>query len=215
MEQLKNTGDKLFNDDKYEEANKYYTQALELDSENKYKIYLNRCLSYYKLKKYKEALSDAINSTKLKPDNAKSWGRLGSCLYVLDKHSQSISAFKKAYELEPTNDNYKKEAVKENNASDTEEEEEEYNIHCDKEDIHCDNIQLHDIKYIKKNIINDKTVDNIINNMLSNEVLINKISDETFQNKILSYQSNPFEILKDKETMSLMFSILKDFSEIK
>jgi surfactin synthase thioesterase subunit len=51
--------------------------------------------------------------------------------------------------------------------------------------------------------------------MLSNEVLINKISDENFQNKILSYQSNPFEILKDKETMSLMFSILKDFSEIK
>jgi tetratricopeptide (TPR) repeat protein len=212
MEQLKNTGDKLFNDTKYEDANKYYTQALELDSEDKYKIYLNRCLSYYKQKKYKEALSDAINSTKLKPDNAKSWGRLGSCLYVLDKHSQSIIAFKKAYELEPSNDNYKKEAHKKTHTIDLDTDTDDED---DKNDIHCDNIQLQDIKYIKKNIINDETVDNIINNMLSNEVLINKISDENFQNKILSYQSNPFEILKDKETMSLMFSILKDFSEIK
>ena len=52
MEQLKNTGDKLFNKKNYKEANKYYTQALEFDCKDKYKIYLNRCLSFYKQKKY-------------------------------------------------------------------------------------------------------------------------------------------------------------------
>jgi CRISPR-associated protein Cas8b1/Cst1 subtype I-B len=56
-------------------------------------------------------------------------------------------------------------------------------------------------------------VDTLLNNpmfnkMLHNEELIKKMSDQTFQDKILSYQYNPFEVLKDKEIMSFMTSIL-------
>ena len=48
----------------------------------------------------------------------------------------------------------------------------------------------------------------MFNKMLHNEELIKKMSDQTFQDKILSYQYNPFEVLKDKEIMSFMTSIL-------
>ena len=127
MEQLKSIGDDFFNKNMFEEAIEKYTLALDFDSDDKYKIYLNRCLSFYKLKKYYKALSDAIKATRLKPDNAKTWGRLGSCLGALGRNSQSIYAFKKAYELEPLNENYKIESKKklDFNDSDTEDEDED------------------------------------------------------------------------------------------
>ena len=127
MEQLKNIGDDFFNENMFEQAIEKYTLALDFDSDDKYKIYLNRCLSFYKLKKYNKALSDAIKATRLKPDNAKTWGRLGSCLNILGKKYQAVYAFKKAYELEPSNENYKTESNKEIdfNDSDTEEEDED------------------------------------------------------------------------------------------
>ena len=212
MEQLKNTGDKLFNEQNYKEANKYYTQALEFDCKDKYKIYLNRCLSFYKQKKYDKALSDAIKATKLKPDNAKSWGRLGSCLNVLERKAQSICAFKKAYELEPTNEDYRKEVAKDTNSNDLDENEKEddeiTSLTKTLKSINFNNLSNIDL-------LNNNMVDNILNNMLSNEELIKKISDQSFQNKILSYQNNPFEVLNDKETISLMCSMLKEFTKIK
>jgi len=229
MEQLKNTGDKFFYEQNYEEANKYYTKALELDSEDKYKIYLNRCLSFYKQEKYNEALSDAIKATRLNPNNAKSWGRLGSCLNVLGRKQQSIRAFKKAYELEPTNKNYKKEAEEKSelNNSDTEDEDNEDTEDENNENNEDNNFQQEILSLTKNlksinfasikdiDLLNNKTVDNMLNNMLSNKELINKLSDQSFQNRILSYKNNPFEALKDKETMYLMCSILQDFTEIK
>ena len=126
MEQLKSIGDEFFYENMFEEAIEKYTLALDFDSDDKYKIYLNRCLSFYKLKKYNKALSDAIKATRLKPDNAKSWGRLGSCLSALGRKSQSIYAFKKAYELEPLNENYKMEANKEIDLNDSDTEVEDY-----------------------------------------------------------------------------------------
>ena len=277
MEELKNIGDDFFNKNMFEEAIEKYTLALDFDSDDKYKIYLNRCLSLYKLKKYNKALSDAIKATRLKPDNAKSWGRLGSCLSALGRKSQAIYAFKKAYELEPLNENYKIESNKEIdfNDSDTEEEdyeddkeeddkeendkeeydkededknddEEEYDKEDedknddeeeydkeeddkeendkekdDKEKDDKDNKEkdakkeeenVNTINYMPNidSMLNNKMVNNMFNKMLSNEELLKKISEESFQNKMLSYQSNPFEVLKDKEIMTLMSSFFAE-----
>lgn len=242
MEDLKSVGDDLFNKNMFEEAIDKYTLALDFDSDDKYKIYLNRCLSFYKLKKYNKALSDAIKATRLKPNNAKSWGRLGSCLNILGRKSQAIYAFKKAYELEPLNENYKIEANKEIdlNDSDIEEDETEDKTEDKTEDETEDEIedkqkdkqeassheeqgkgeassQEKDKKDETDSIIPTLNfmpdVDSLLNNpmfnkMLHNEELIKKMSDQTFQDKILSYQFNPFEVLKDKEIMSFMTSIL-------
>ena len=307
MEQLKNIGDDFFNENMFEQAIEKYTLALHFDSDDKYKIYLNRCLSFYKLKKYNKALSDAIKATRLKPDNAKTWGRLGSCLNILGKKYQAVYAFKKAYELEPSNENYKTESNKEIdfNDSDTEEEDEdnkykkeedndteeedndteeedndtkeedndteeedndteeednkdkEEEDHKYKEEDNKDNKEengekddkeedkykdgekddkeengekddkeedkykdcekeeeeiVNTINYMPNidSMLNNKMVNNMFNKMLSNEELLKKISEESFQNKMLSYQSNPFEVLKDKEIMTLMSSFFAE-----
>ena len=231
MEQLKINGDKCFYEQNYEQANNYYTKALDFDSEDKYKIYLNRCLSFYKQEKYNEALADAIKATRLNPNNAKSWGRLGSCLNILGRKQQAVCAFKKAYELEPSNENYKNEENEEKDNKDKEDKEDKDKDTEDEdtEDEDNENNIFHqEILSLTKNLksmnfasipnidlLNNKTVDNMLNNMLSNKELINKLSDQSFQNKILSYQNNPFEALKDKEAMSLMCSILQDFTENK
>jgi tetratricopeptide (TPR) repeat protein len=271
MEQLKNIGDDFFNENMFEEAIEKYTLALHFDSDDKYKIYLNRCLSFYKLKKYNKALSDAIKATRLKPDNAKTWGRLGSCLSILGKKYQAVYAFKKAYELEPLNENYKIESNREIdfNDSDTEEEDdnkykkeedddtedednkdkeeedgvkkEEEKDDEEKHDEEKDDKEKHDEekhdeekhdeekddkekddKEKEENIntincipnidsmLNNKMVNNMFNKMLSNEELLKKISEQSFQDKMLSYQSNPFEVLKDKEIMTLMSSFFAE-----
>ena len=287
MEDLKSVGDDFFNKNMFEEAIDKYTLALDFDSDDKYKIYLNRCLSFYKLKKYNKALSDAIKATKLKQDNAKSWGRLGSCLSILGRKSQAIYAFKKAYELEPLNENYKIESNKELDLNDfvteedkdekeedkqectkeedkqectkedesenkkedeTEDEEEEDDEEEDdeeedeeeddeeedeeeddeeddededdeqeqkeKQEEEQDEQEKEETKFPTVPTLNFMpNVDTLLNNpmfnkMLHNEELIEKMSDQTFQDKILSYQFNPFEVLKDKEIMSFMTSIL-------
>jgi len=272
MEQLKNIGDDFFNENMFEEAIEKYTLALHFDSDDKYKIYLNRCLSFYKLKKYNKALSDAIKATRLKPDNAKTWGRLGSCLSILGKKYQAVYAFKKAYELEPLNENYKIESNREIdfNDSDTEEEEEDDNKYKKEEDDDTedeDNKDKEEENGVKKDeekddeekhdeekhdeekddeekhdeekddkekddeekeeekeenintincipnidsMLNNKMVNNMFNKMLSNEELLKKISEQSFQDKMLSYQSNPFEVLKDKEIMTLMSSFFAE-----
>ena len=226
MEQLKSIGDNFFNENMFEEAIEKYTLALDFDSDDKYKIYLNRCLSFYKLKKYNKALSDAIKATRLKPDNAKSWGRLGSCLSALGRKSQSIYAFKKAYELEPLNENYKMEANKEIdlNDSDTEVEDDKEEDDKEEDDKEKDDKEEDDkeedvkeknvntINFIPNidSMLNNKMVNNMIDKMLSNEELLKKISEQSFQNKMLSYQSNPFEVLKDKEIMTLMTSFFSE-----
>jgi tetratricopeptide (TPR) repeat protein len=216
MEQLKSIGDEFFYENMFEEAIEKYTLALDFDSDDKYKIYLNRCLSFYKLKKYNKALSDAIKATRLKPDNAKSWGRLGSCLSALGRKSQSIYAFKKAYELEPLNENYKMEANKEIDLNDSDTEVEDY----EDEDVKEEDVKEEDDKEKNVNTINfipnidsmlnNKMVNNMFDKMLSNEELLKKISEQSFQNKMLSYQSNPFEVLKDKEIMTLMTSFFSE-----
>jgi len=251
MEQLKSIGDNFFNENMFEEAIEKYTLALDFDSDDKYKIYLNRCLSFYKLKKYNKALSDAIKATRLKPDNAKSWGRLGSCLSALGRKSQSIYAFKKAYELEPLNENYKMEANKEIDLNDSDTEVEDYKDEDDKEEdvkdeddkeeddkeenvkeenvkeenvkeenVKEENVKEENVKEKNANTINfipnidsmlnNKMVNNMFDKMLSNEELLKKISEQSFQNKMLSYQSNPFEVLKDKEIMTLMTSFFSE-----
>jgi tetratricopeptide (TPR) repeat protein len=226
MEQLKSIGDEFFYENMFEEAIEKYTLALDFDSDDKYKIYLNRCLSFYKLKKYNKALSDAIKATRLKPDNAKSWGRLGSCLSALGRKSQSIYAFKKAYELEPLNENYKMEANKEIDLNDSDTEVEDYEDEDVKEedvkeeDVKEENVKEEDVKEKNANTINfipnidsmlnNKMVNNMFDKMLSNEELLKKISEQSFQNKMLSYQSNPFEVLKDKEIMTLMTSFFSE-----
>ena len=153
IDNLKELADTYFNENKYEESINHYTTLLNnLDNQNnqndediKFKIYMNRCLAYYKLTNFELALEDAIKATKLNTNSGKAWSRVGSCLLELKKYYLSLSAFEKAKNLDPENELYKDlyenayDTMKENKISeeyneDTEEEKEEKEDNTEKED---------------------------------------------------------------------------------
>jgi tetratricopeptide (TPR) repeat protein len=218
MQQLKSTADLLFNEGKFEEAIENYTLALDFESDEKYKIYMNRSLSFYKMKNYDRALSDAIKATRLKPEFSKAWGRLGSCLLVLNKNKQAQCAFKKAFELEPSNKDFELEANKKyDDSEDSDTEDEEESVEFKEITKKIESMNLNEIPHLNQEnvskLLNNSMIDNMLSNMLSNEKLMEKMTDNNFQKKILSYHNNPLDALKDKEMMSLMGSLFKDITK--
>lgn len=195
MQELKDIADNLYKNNSLEEAIGRYSLVLDCEYQDKYKIYLNRCLCYFKLGNYEAALDDAVNATKLNKNNAKSWSRVGSCLLALDKKEDAKKAFLKAAKLEPSNNDYKKMASSiSNDDSDTEDE---------------DKVDINNLEKINiGNLLKSDLVNSIFSNMISNENLMNKLNDTNFQNKLLKYQKNPFAALKDKEMINLMDDVI-------
>lgn len=64
---LKDKGNAALNLGKFDEAIKFYTEAIKLDSNN-HVLYSNRSAAYCKCFKFKEALSDAEKTVSLKAD---------------------------------------------------------------------------------------------------------------------------------------------------
>jgi len=64
----------------YTEAIKLYTKLLEKNSNN-HIILSNRSVAYIKTEQYDLALNDCIKTTRLEPEWAKGWGRLGAVLF--------------------------------------------------------------------------------------------------------------------------------------
>ena len=102
--------------DKKEEANNYfkegkYTEALNIYNDlildenivdiDMHSLLSNRSATNIKLGNFNDALTDATNCIKLKPDWGKAWGRLGAALYGLNKYDDALVAYNKANEIEP------------------------------------------------------------------------------------------------------------------
>jgi stress-induced-phosphoprotein 1 len=67
---LKNKGNEAFQRKDYVEAVKLFTEAIQLDPKN-HVLYSNRSGAYAAQQKYTEALEDAEQTIKIKPDWAK------------------------------------------------------------------------------------------------------------------------------------------------
>lgn len=67
---MKNKGNAALSSGKTEEAIDFYTQGIALDSSSQL-LYSNRSAAYCKLGRYDEALKDAEEAIRLKPDWAK------------------------------------------------------------------------------------------------------------------------------------------------
>ncbi len=67
---LKDKGNAALNAGKFDEAIKFYSDAIKLDPNN-HVLYSNRSAAYCKNNKFKEALTDAEKTVSLKPDWAK------------------------------------------------------------------------------------------------------------------------------------------------
>jgi tetratricopeptide (TPR) repeat protein len=185
----------LLSMDKREEITKYlklnnYKKALELVNEllkqepNDFSTLSNRVLIYLKMREYELSLKDSIILTKQNPNNGKMWGRLGASLYGLDRHEDAILAYHKANELEPKE------------------------------------IYENMINKINKLMTNQESNKNKMNDMYeqlyktvtSNKTLMEKMNDFEFQDKILSLQDKPFEAMKDKEIMNVVFEMMKSLT---
>ncbi|KAJ3500213.1 hypothetical protein NMY22_g19334 [Coprinellus aureogranulatus] len=80
-ERLKNIGNELFQQKKYDEALDKYTEALDQDTRNAI-IYANRAAVHLARKEHIDAVFDCERATSIDPTYAKAWGRLGTALYV-------------------------------------------------------------------------------------------------------------------------------------
>ena len=70
VEDLKNKGNAALQNNNNEEAIKYYSEAIQLDSNN-HILFSNRSAAYAKAGKYREALIDGEKTISLKKDWAK------------------------------------------------------------------------------------------------------------------------------------------------
>lgn len=207
FDNLKVTGDNHFKNNEYNLAITYYSQALELeDNEKTYLIYLNRCLSYFKSGKFNEALEDAIKASGLKPDNAKTWGRVGSCLLALNRNEEAYVAFDRALQLDPSNEDYKNLAKKINTLSS--------DVTPVSQDDNMEEM-LTKLKKMKMGMnVNNLPIESLMgplfNKMMSNQKLMSLASDTDFKNQMLEYQNNPLEALKNPKIMDLVGDVLKE-----
>ncbi len=95
-------GNQLFAEEKYDEANNKYRDAL-LDEPDKPEILFNIGNIQYKKKKYEEAIAE-FEKTTVTDDiimQAKAYYNIGNTLYKMDKLPESILAYTQALKLNP------------------------------------------------------------------------------------------------------------------
>ncbi|KAI5064201.1 hypothetical protein GOP47_0020871 [Adiantum capillus-veneris] len=105
-DEAKAKGNAAFSAGKFEEAIKYFSDAIAL-TPNNHVLFSNRSASYASLHKYQEALEDAKKTVELKPDWVKGYSRLGAAYSGLGKHDDAESAYKQGLELDPANQGLK------------------------------------------------------------------------------------------------------------
>jgi len=108
-EQAKGRGNQHFAKQEWEKAIEEYDKAIEANPNgNGSHIYFsNRSACYAELHKYQEALDDAKQSVKLKPDFAKAYSRLGFAQFKLNDLEEAEKAYKDGLKIEPNNESLK------------------------------------------------------------------------------------------------------------
>jgi len=101
-------GNKLFAEQKYDEANNKYRDALIEDPANPM-IHFNVADALYKKKKYEDALKDFEKSLSIDDalTQAKAYYNMGNALYRMGKLPESILAYTQALKLNPEDEDAK------------------------------------------------------------------------------------------------------------
>lgn len=104
-EEYKSKGNVAINSKNYEEAIRWYTEALKLSSNgpNSHIYYCNRAAAYCYANLYLEAVDDCQSCIALSPDYVKAYSRLGLSNFFLERYDEAVEAYEKAVELEPDN----------------------------------------------------------------------------------------------------------------
>lgn len=104
-EEMKIKGNTAINSKDYENAVKFYSEALELsiDGPNSHVYYSNRAAAYCHMNRYQDAVDDCHSSLALSPDYVKAYSRLGLANFFLERFQDAVEAYERALELEPEN----------------------------------------------------------------------------------------------------------------
>ncbi|XP_070505790.1 small glutamine-rich tetratricopeptide repeat-containing protein alpha [Chironomus tepperi] len=105
-ENLKNEGNRLMKEEKYNEALVSYGRAIALDASNPI-YYCNRAAAYSRLGDYQKAVDDCNQALRYDPNYGKAYGRLGLAYSKMNNHQEAIDAYKNALRIEPDNQDYK------------------------------------------------------------------------------------------------------------
>lgn len=102
MNQLKEKGNAALSSENFEDAIKYYTQAIELDPKN-HVLYSNRSAAHAKAGSYAAALEDAEQTVAINPGWSKGYSRKGSALAYLGRYEDAAKAYEEGLSKDPSN----------------------------------------------------------------------------------------------------------------
>ena len=105
-EALKEKGNALFKQNKYEEAINYYEKAIKLNNTIEV-LYSNKGTCEKCLKKNKEAIRDYKKALEINPKNTKNLNRLASVYIIVGNLGEAKMTQQKALNFEPNNSVYK------------------------------------------------------------------------------------------------------------
>ncbi|KAI1445892.1 hypothetical protein F5Y02DRAFT_417502 [Annulohypoxylon stygium] len=107
VDELKALGNKAIADKKFDEAIDAFTKAISIDSSN-HVLFSNRSAAYASKKDWDNALKDAEQTTTIKPDWPRGWGRKGAALHGAGDLLGASEAYEEGLKLDPNNAGLKK-----------------------------------------------------------------------------------------------------------
>lgn len=110
---LKDQGNDLMRQNKYEEAIVKYTSAIDLSANAIF--YCNRAAAYSKVGRHSDAVEDSKNALKIDAKYSKAYARMGFAYLNMHKYEEAKDAYENALTIDPANQSYKDnlDAVKE------------------------------------------------------------------------------------------------------
>ncbi len=105
-ETLKEKGNALFKQNKYEEAIEYYERAIRINNTIEV-LYSNKGTCEKCLKKYREAIRDYKKALEINPKNTKNLNRLASVYILVGNLGEAQITQQKALNFEPNNSTFK------------------------------------------------------------------------------------------------------------